>query len=374
MIGISLSSVVNLLYNLNIYIYKMSNTYPNEKIEELNSYMKNFLNDIVYMKDVIEKMKDWDKRGVFVGNSVETLEEQIEEWENKKDSLIEEFKNNILKLKEMDDRIDNDNNIIFSEPNGSYEDKWEYLYTIYYDLFHNLYSDISILNNVSSDINKYEKLGVKLGNVNSTIYEQTENIKNAINDSLDELNKMIDNVKDYSQKILSEEELVEKRNEYLALYSKIGVDAMTFLLYFNANTQINWDPVVDGGNVLKHVKKALLSTHSPIYNESIGNAHYETGATKLYNWIYFGFDKDNMIKAGILNDTYGASYQDEHGYQRLINTFYDRSSDNVQKMVDLFKSKDLVYNPGSQTTEKLYIVYSVEEITDFSKLTFRGEN
>ena len=267
----------------------MSNRYPTEKIDELNSYMKNFLNDIVYMREVVEKMEEWNKRGVSIGNSIEKLDQQINEWEIKKDSLIDEFKNNILKLKEMDDRIDNDNNIIFSEPNGSYEDKWEYLYTIYYDLFHNLYSDISILNNVSSDINKYEKLGVKLGNVNSTIYEQTENIKNAINDSLDELNKMIDNVKDYSQKILSEEELVEDRNEYLALYSTIGVDAMTFLLYFNMNNQINWNPVVDGSNVLKHVKKALLSKHSPIYNESIGNAHYETGSTKLYNWIYFWF-------------------------------------------------------------------------------------
>ena len=46
----------------------------------------------------------------------------------------------------------------------------------------------------------------------------------------------------------------------------------------------------------------------------------------------------------------------------------------MQSLVELFESKGLVYNPGSQSTEKLYIVYSVEEITDFSNLTFRGEN
>ena len=288
--------------------------------------------------------------------------------------LIQNFKDNILILKEMDDRIDSNNNIEFNELNGSYKEQWQYLYKIYYDIFHNLNSDINILNNVNDDISKYKELGIKLGNAKITINEQIKVIQDTIDNSLSILNQLVENIKDYSKKVFTEDELIENINDSLAVYSKIGVDAMSFLLYFNTNIQINWDPVVDGKNILNHVKKALISNHSPIYNEAIGNSHYETKATKLYNWIYYGFDKNNMIKAKIINDTYGTSYQDEHGYQRIINTFYDRSTNHMQKLVELFESKGKVYNPGSQSTEKLYIVYSVEEITDFSNLIFRGEN
>ena len=352
----------------------MSHNYPTKKIDELNSYVLNFVNDLAYMEDIVNKLDDWNQRGIVVGNSIEQLGKQIEEWKNAMNGLIEQFKNNILTLKDMDDRIDTNNNIDFNESSGSYEERWQYLYTIYCNIFHNLNSDIAILNNVNNDIGKYQELGVKLGSVKTTIDDQINGIQTAIDNSLNELDQIVDSIKDYSKKILTDKELADDRNNYLAIYSKIGVDAMSFLLYFNMNTQINWDPVVDGTNVLNHVKKALISSHSPIYDESKGNSHYETGSTKLYNWLYYGFDKDNMIKAKIVNDTYGTSYQDEHGYQRIISTFYDRSTDHVQKMVELFESNNMVYNPGSQSTEKLYIVYSVEEITDFSNLTFRGEN
>ena len=45
---------------------------------------------------------------------------------------------------------------------------------------------------------------------------------------------------------MTEEELAEDGNDHLAIYSKIGADAISFLLYFNMNTQINWDPVEIG--------------------------------------------------------------------------------------------------------------------------------
>ena len=352
----------------------MSHKYPTKKIDELNLYVLNFLNDIVYMEDVVNKLVNWNQRGIEVGESIEQLETQIIEWKNEMEKLITNFKDNILTLKKIDDRINSDDNVEFTELNGSYKEQWQYLYTIYYDIFHNLKSDINILNNVNDDIKKYKELGIKLGDAKTAINDQINVIQDNLDNSLDILNQLVEDIKDYSKKVFSEDELIENINDSLAVYSTIGVDAMTFLLYFNSNTQINWDPVVDGKSILNNVKKALISKHSPIYNEFNDNSHYETGATKLYNWIYYGFDKNNMIKAKIMNDTYGASYQDEHGYQRIINTFYDRSTNHVQKMIELFESKGLVYNPGSQTTEKLYIVYSVEEITDFSNLIFRGEN
>jgi hypothetical protein len=78
-----------------------------------------------------------------------------------------------------------------------------------------------------------------------------------------------------------------------------------------------------------------------------------------------------MIEARILNEGNGASYQDEHDYQRIINSFYDRSTNHVDKMKELFESNNLIYS-GGQSKEKLYVVFSVDKITDFSNIVFRG--
>ena len=96
-------------------------------------------------------------------------------------------------------------------------------------------------------------------------------------------------------------------------------------------------------------------------------------STDLYQYFYYGLHKTNMIQGRILNETYGASYQDEHGYQRIINTFYDKTVNHVEELVNLFAQNGLTYNPGSQTSEKLYFVLSVDEISDFSQIQFRGE-
>ena len=64
-------------------------------------------------------------------------------------NLIEKFRNNIITLKELDDRINTENNINISEVEGSYVERWEYLYTMYNNLFQNLKSDVDILNNVN---------------------------------------------------------------------------------------------------------------------------------------------------------------------------------------------------------------------------------
>lgn len=355
-------------------------SYPTKKIiDEFYSYLLSFANDLAYIEDILIKLDDWNERGIDVVNSIEQLIKQVEDWKNAMNDLIDHFKNNILTLKERDNTTDTNNNLDFNVTCETYDAKWKHLYSIYCNIFHNLNSGIDILNNNDIDKNQEQELDVNPDNFKTSIDNQINDLQIAILNSLNELDHIIDSIKDYSTKILpDEEELTDEEeligNNYLAIYSKIGVDAMNFLLYFDMNTQINYDSVVDGTNVLNHVKKKLISTNSPMYDESKDSSHYETDFTKPYKWLYYGFDKDNMIKAKIVNYTYRTSYQDEHDNQRIINTFYDRSTDHVKKMVELFESNNLVYNIGSKSTEKLYIVYSMKEITDFSNLTFIGEN
>ena len=186
----------------------MTNTYPVEKITELNSYMVNFVHDIVTMEDTLEQLNKLSTRGIFVDTAIGPLTNQIREWKLEMDSLIEEFINNILNLKELDDRIETDTNTDIVNLEGSYEIKWQYLYTIYNKLFDNLRSDIDILNNVNVDINKYEQLGVKLGESQNLINDQVNNITHGITDSLNELDNIIEKVKNQSKKILTEDELL----------------------------------------------------------------------------------------------------------------------------------------------------------------------
>ena len=41
-----------------------------------------------------------------------------------------------------------------------------------------------------------------------------------------------------------------------------------------------------------------------------------------FNYIYYGFDKNNMIEDQIDDTDYGISYQDQHGYQYTLTSFH----------------------------------------------------
>lgn len=353
----------------------MNKNYPIEKANKLNIHIDDFINDIDYMTNVIDKLGEWESRGLSIGNSIESLNNQIEVWNLEMKELIQKFSDVIYSLKELDDRIDSKNSIEINLNDNSYKQQWLYLLDIYNQLFINLKNDVNILNSVNTDINKYKELGIKLGDATETIENQINNIDNGLNASLIDLDELIKDIEIYSKKILTDNEVETNimKNNLLAVYSTISVGANTFLLYFNLNQQIQWDSIKDGTNILNHVKKALLSNKSEIYNDEIGDIHYNTESTELYNWIYYGFDKNNMIKARILNEGNGASYQDEHGYQMILNIFYDKSTNILEELKILFEQNNMNYSTGSDTKHKLYIVFSIEEISDFTNITFRGE-
>ena len=229
---------------------KSDNTYPNDKIEELNKYVENFENDINSMKDICEKINDWTQRGIDLESCHQPLNLQIESWENTMNDIIEIFKNNIIELKQHDDRISNEENINLEELSGNNIDKWNYLYSIYEKLYVNLNKDIDILNNVINDLSKYDNLGVKLGNVNETINQQIDDIKNAISISLSGLEEIINKIKEESKKVLEEGEIIddsenEENTNVLALYTTAHSDANTFYMYMHNNLNISWNPEVD---------------------------------------------------------------------------------------------------------------------------------
>ena len=299
----------------------MSNKYPSDKINELNKYMNNFNNDIKAMKLILEKINEWNNRGFNLTSSVNPLKNQIDEWE-KTMTLLLDFNNNLINLKKLDDTIDT--NIEIKNIKGSFIDKWNNFYNIYKNLFDNLNADITLLKKVKNDINKYQDLGVKLGDSINIINNQINDILDGINNSLINLDEIKEKIKEVSKKILIEEELNEKNDNILAMYTNISRDSNTFLVYMNMNKELRWDPDTDGKNILKYVTKALIDSKSEsgLYNSDYGNNQYNTNTNTQFNYIYYGFDKNNMIEDQIDDTDYGISYQDQHGYQYTLTSFH----------------------------------------------------
>ena len=144
--------------------------YPIDKIEQLVIYIENFNNDINEMKEVYNKLSEWVNRGLDINLGIDSLNKQIENWEKTMEILIENFKQNILKLKDLDDRIETDENTqIVENKNMTYIDKWTHFYPIYKQIFSNLEKDMENLTNVNDIISNYENLGIKLGDAKNTI-------------------------------------------------------------------------------------------------------------------------------------------------------------------------------------------------------------
>lgn len=356
------------------------NTYPNNKIEELNKYVENFENDINSMKDICEKINNWTERGIDLVSCHEPLNLQIESWKNTMNDIIEIFSNNILELKQYDDRISNEENINLEELSGSNIDKWSYLYNIYEKLYINLNKDIDILNNVINDLSKYNNLGVKLGNVNETINQQIDDIKNAISISLSGLEEIINKIKEESKKVLEEGEIIddsenEENTNVLALYTTAHSDANTFYMYMHNNLNISWNPEVDGKNMEKHVTKVIYDSKSPLYDAEKGSDVYLTNTENQYKHLYYGYDKNDLIHENIDDTDYGILYADQSGYSYTINFFYSPLWQGFQyeNFKNLMATKGQEYLGGQSSSEKLFVILSTEEISDFSGIKYRGE-
>ena len=178
----------------------MSDEYPEDKILEFELYVRNMVEDINSMENILTQIAEWCERGLSIENACEPLNNQINEWRQVMDELIEIFKQNIITLKNVDDRIEKDSNTDVGELTGTYSEKCNYLCSIYHNVFENLKSDVNILNNVKSDINNYESLGINLGDATNVLNQQTELISNEINNSINKLQDIIDQIKDKSKK------------------------------------------------------------------------------------------------------------------------------------------------------------------------------
>jgi vacuolar-type H+-ATPase subunit I/STV1 len=172
----------------------MDNQYPTNKINELNAHMLNFNQDILDIKEISVKINNWVNRGIALDTAKEPLNAQITDWENIMEELLESFKQNLLKLKEVDDRIESVNSFNIQDLGDTYTDKWSNLYSLYQNLFENLKNDTEILQNAKTDITKYNSLGIKLEDTLTTIDDYINNITNAINTSLNSLQELSDKI------------------------------------------------------------------------------------------------------------------------------------------------------------------------------------
>ncbi len=153
------------------------------RFTQFKNNISNLLEDIASIEEIQEKINDWVNKGINLNNSIEPLEIQHQQWTSLVDQHLEVLKNNFSTLKTYDDRITNEYEVVLDEEEYqtlSQIDKVDYLCSHYEELHHNINEDIVKLNQIHEEINKYTKLGVKLGEASELIQEQYEVLEMAL--------------------------------------------------------------------------------------------------------------------------------------------------------------------------------------------------
>ena len=142
--------------------------------------LKNIDSDINSLKSILDQINSWKIRGLTIDTNL--LENQIENFENKKAIFIENFTSEYNKLNEIDHKIRNSedtpvNNNIFDS---------------YQIILENLLDDISILDEAVDNLSEFESLGIHLGTAFDSIDKQKEYIKDTIINAEKYLKQSID--------------------------------------------------------------------------------------------------------------------------------------------------------------------------------------
>lgn len=71
-------------------------------INELNSNINDFGNDLSQMKDILDKLNHWIDNGISsLSSAIDPLTNQIQYWEQLMENLLSDFKNNLIELKKQ---------------------------------------------------------------------------------------------------------------------------------------------------------------------------------------------------------------------------------------------------------------------------------
>ncbi len=284
------------------------------KSTDLLNHVINFEKDIDSMKMVSDKIISWIDNGVDVGSCIDPLQRQIQSWEDKMNSLFNEFKNNIIGLKKVDDRIVNLDSEVIDDLENIVENKsdnWVRLIEIYNSLFNSLEEDILVLHQASSDLSKYQSLGVKLGDAIANINGQVDEIYSSVIKSTDQLDTILSQIEKECGKVeidtLDTDEAVDTIDETGLVVKSSHVET-----YSGTKKEVTFDHSVINNNESKfelHLK--FLS------NSHIGNP-VMIGCGEGGNRIYFGWqvNGDGRLLLGLG----GGSVLSLNNYANLAGT------------------------------------------------------
>jgi len=259
-------------------IKEIKKSIQNKSIDLLN-YVTNFEKDIDSMKMVSYKIVSWVDNGVNIGSCIDPLDSQIQSWADKMNSLFNEFKNNIIELKKVDDRIVNLDSGVIDDLENIVENKladWVRLTEIYNSLFNSLDEDIVVLYQAISDLSKYQSLGVKLGDAIENINGQIEEIYSGIIKSTDHLDAIISKIEVECGKV--EIDTLDAIDETGLVIKSSHVET-----YSNEKKEVSFDHATINNNESK------FELHLKFLSNSYTGNPVMIGGGEGGNRIYFGW-------------------------------------------------------------------------------------
>ena len=278
----------------------------NNKSIELISYIVNLNKDVLNMKNVCKQLEIWKNNGIELSVGIKSINEQINKITNKMKTLLEQMKNNIIELKKVDDKINNPNKIDIQIENFTLTDDflsdWEKIFDIYHNLYNNLSDDVSILNNAIKDIQQYNQLGIKLGSAISTIQEQVNSINTSAKNSSEELENIILSIKEESMKI-EIDSFIEKKidtdvnNQINSHQTDLSVKSFYKEEYSGFKKSVVFDHSIIKNNESKFELFVSAKSYTLNYLGALGLI----GGGVAGNRMYIGWEGSGKIMIGLGN-------------------------------------------------------------------------
>ena len=175
-----IDKIYNVFENIKIKKFKKDEN-KIDSLEEIKPELYNICEDIDCLKDVNEKLIQWNKNGINLENGIVEVKEQHIEWCEKFEYFIKHIKLIVVNLINIDDNIKSNYENCREELDKlnikSKKEQVDLLCDVYNKVVSNLNEDIKLLSEAYKTLGNYSDIGIELGNGLNSIKNQVEKIE-----------------------------------------------------------------------------------------------------------------------------------------------------------------------------------------------------
>ena len=188
-----IDNISKILETENLVKYSINNTTNNTtnntiiSLEDIKLELYNICDDICCLKEVEENLILWNNNGINLENGITEVSEQYLEWCARFELFINQIKEILIDLINIDDNIKSDYTKCREDLNSLdthlKKEKVDMLCLVYNTVINNLNQDIKLLSEAYQTLGNYADIGINLGDGLESIRNQIDKIDFNISES-----------------------------------------------------------------------------------------------------------------------------------------------------------------------------------------------